>query len=101
LGDQRRSAVPIVCIVEGATRPGEVARTFYRGDESVDVMVGTRFAMNSVALGRELAIRGVGLAVLPDWRVMPVQVHGVTETRLLPARTRLFIEFLKARLREP
>jgi DNA-binding transcriptional LysR family regulator len=56
----------VVCIVEGATRSGEVARTFYRGDESVDVMIGTRFAMNSVALNRGLAIQGVGLAVLDD-----------------------------------
>ncbi len=109
----------VVCIVQGATKLGEVARTFYRGDESVDVMVGTRFAMNSVALSRALAVGGVGLAVLnnvlalddvtlrrlvrvlPDWRLAPVQVHAVTETRLLPARTRLFIDFLKARLREP
>ena len=56
----------VVCIVEGATRSGEVARTFYRGDESVDVMIRTRFAMNSVALNRGLAIQGVGLAVLDD-----------------------------------
>ena len=56
----------VVCIVEGAMRSREVARTFYRGDESVDVMIGTRFAMNSVALNRGLAIQGVGLAVLDD-----------------------------------
>jgi DNA-binding transcriptional LysR family regulator len=109
----------VVCIVEGATRPGEVARTFHRGDESVEVKVGARFSMNSVALSRALAIRGAGLAVLdnvlaqdditlgrlvrvlPDWSLAPLQVHAVTDTRLLPARTRLFIEFLKARLREP
>jgi hypothetical protein len=30
----------------GATRLGEIARTFYGGDESADVMLGTRFAMN-------------------------------------------------------
>jgi DNA-binding transcriptional LysR family regulator len=109
----------VVCIVEGATKSGEVARTFYCGDASVDVMTGTRFAMNSVALNRGLAIHGVGLAVLddvlawddvtlgrlvrvlPDWSLAPVQVHAVTETRLLPARTRLFIDFLRTRLRKP
>ena len=109
----------VVCIVEGAMRSREVARTFYRGDESVDVMIGTRFAMNSVALNRGLAIQGVGLAVLddvlarddvtlgrllrvlPDWSLAPVQVHAVTETRLLPARTRLFIDFLRTRLHKP
>jgi len=36
--------------------------------------------------------------VLPEWRLSPVQVHAITETRLLPARVRLFIEFLKGRL---
>jgi len=109
----------VVCIVQGATRLGEVVRTFHRGDESVDMKIGTRFVMNSVALSRALAMGGVGLAVLdnvlalddlrlgrlvrvlPDWSLAPLQVHAVTDTRLLPARTRLFIEFLKARLREP
>jgi DNA-binding transcriptional LysR family regulator len=123
-----RSAAPLehpddlqrhsVCIVEGSARPGEVVRTFYRGGESVDVKIGARFAMNSVALSRALAIRSAGLAVLdnvlvfddvtlgrlvrvlPEWSLSPIQVHAVTETRLLPARTRLFIDFLKARLRE-
>jgi DNA-binding transcriptional LysR family regulator len=107
-----------VCIVEGAARLGQVARTFYRGDESVEAMIGTRFAMNSVALSRGLAIQGVGLAVLdnvlaaddvtlgrlvrvlPEWNLAPLQVHAVTYTRLLPARTRLFIDFLKTRLGE-
>jgi len=27
-------------------------------------------------------------------------VHAITETRLLPARARLFIDFLKARLQQ-
>jgi DNA-binding transcriptional LysR family regulator len=108
----------IVCIVEASARPGEVVRTFYRGGESVDVKIGARFAMNSVALSRALAIRSAGLAVLdnvlvfddvtlgrlvrvlPDWSLSPIQVHAVTETRLLPARTRLFIDFLKTRLRD-
>jgi DNA-binding transcriptional LysR family regulator len=126
--DYLKSAAPIrhpddlqqhvVCIVEAAARPGEVVRTFYRNGESVDVKIGARFAMNSVALSRALAIRSTGLAVLdnvlafddvalgrlvrvlPEWTLSPIQVHAVTETRLLPARTRLFIDFLKSRLRE-
>ena len=109
----------VVCIVDGAARQERAERTFYRGGESVGVMIGTRFAMNSVALSRTLAIQGVGLAVLnnvlalddvelgrlvrvlPDWSLAPVQVHALTETRLLPARARLFIDFLKAQLGEP
>jgi len=109
----------VVCVVEGAGRLGRAEGTFYRGGESVSVTIGTRFAMNSVALSRALAIQSVGLAVLnhvlalddvqsgrlvrvlPDWHLAPVQVHAVTETRLLPARVRLFIDFLKAQLSEP
>lgn len=107
----------VLCIAQGATRQ-TVPRTFYRGDEKVDVMVESRFAMNSVGLSRSLALLGVGIAVLntefvrddvalgrlrrvlPDWSLAPVQVHAITETRLLPARTRLFIDFLKAQLQE-
>jgi DNA-binding transcriptional LysR family regulator len=108
----------VVCVVEGAPKLGQVARTFYRGEESVDVMIGRRFAMNSVALSRALAIQGVGLAVLdnvlarddvasrrlvrvlPGWGLSQIPVHAVTDTRLLPARARLFIDFLKTRLSE-
>ena len=36
--------------------------------------------------------------VLPDWHMEPVMVHALTETRHLPARTRLFIDFLRQRL---
>jgi DNA-binding transcriptional LysR family regulator len=105
----------VLCVAQGAARRGEVTRTFYRGDERVDVPIVTRFAMNSVGLSRSLAKEGIGIAVLdselardevasgqlrrvlPEWSLSPVQVHAITETRLLPARTRLFIDFVKAR----
>jgi DNA-binding transcriptional LysR family regulator len=32
--------------------------------------------------------------VLPQWQAEPIAVHAVTETRLLPAKTQRFIEFL-------
>ncbi len=106
----------VVCIVQGATNQEEVQRTFFRGDEVVDVTIASRFRMNSVGLSRALAMLGVCIAVLdtelareevasgrlrrvlPDWSLAPVQVHAITDTRLLPARTRLFIDFIKARL---
>ena len=106
----------VLCIGEGATSQQEVRRTFYRGEEVVNVMIASRFRMNSVGLSRALAMLGVGIAVLdtelaredvasgrlrrvlPDWCLKPVQVHAITDTRLLPARTRLFIDFIKARM---
>jgi len=36
--------------------------------------------------------------VLPQWQATPVPVYAITETRLLPAKTQRFIEFLRERL---
>jgi DNA-binding transcriptional LysR family regulator len=106
----------VLCIGQGATNQEEVWRTFHRGEERVNVMIASRFRMNSVGLSRALAVSGVGIAVLdtdlaredvasgrlrrvlPKWSLAPVPVHAITDTRLLPARTRLFIDFIKARL---
>jgi len=106
----------VLCIGQAATSQGDVSRALYRGDEMVNVMIASRFRMNSVGLSRALAMSGVGIAVLdtelaredvasgrlrrvlPEWSLAPVQVHAITDTRLLPARTRLFIDFIKARL---
>jgi len=38
------------------------------------------------------------LNVKPEWQGAPVSVHALTETRLLPAKTQRFIEFLRERL---
>lgn len=103
----------VLCMAQGYARQGEATHTFYRGDEKIEVPISTRFALNSVGLSRSLAREGIGIAVLADdlardeieagrlrrvlqeWSLSPVQVHAITETRLLPARTRLFIDFIK------
>jgi DNA-binding transcriptional LysR family regulator len=103
----------------GAGKQQEVWKRLYRGDEAVGVLVNARWAMNSVGLARSLAMQGAGVAVLdtelaradveagrlqrvlPEWELEPVPVHAITETRLLPARTRLFIEFLKTHWQPP
>jgi DNA-binding transcriptional LysR family regulator len=105
-----------VCIGQGASRDTDVWRTFVRGDETVVVMGGSRFVSNSAALAMELAVNGVGIAgldprialqhvqegrlqrVLADWQLEPVALHAITDTRHLPARTKLFIAFLMERL---
>jgi len=38
--------------------------------------------------------------VLPDWQANPVPVYAITETRLLPAKTQRFIEFLREQLKQ-
>ncbi len=106
----------VLCIGQGATSQEEARRIFQRGEEVVNVMLASRFRMNSVGLSRALAVSGVGIAVLdselareevasgrlrrvlPDWSLTSVPVYAITDTRLLPARTRLFIDFIKARM---
>jgi len=92
--------------------------TLHHAEESVDVAVGGRFQLNSVGLIRRLASLDLGIAVLPaeiaaedvahgrlrrilpDWVGPPVPVYAMTETRLLPAKTQRFIEFLRERLND-
>ena len=39
--------------------------------------------------------------MLPQWQASPITVYAITETRLLPAKTQRFIEFLRERLDRP
>jgi len=90
-----------------------------RRDENVEITPGTRFSVNSMAMVHSFALLGAGIAimapsqsvlqdvaeqrlqqVLPEWHAGPFPVHVVTDTRLLPAKTRIFIDFLIERLRD-
>ncbi|MNY29515.1 HTH-type transcriptional regulator DmlR [compost metagenome] len=70
-----------------------------------------RYCVDDAGMAERLAVLGAGIAalggdlsrrlqagelvhVLPAWSLRPVAVHAVTETRLLPAKTRRFIDFL-------
>jgi DNA-binding transcriptional LysR family regulator len=84
--------------------------------ESIEVSASGRFQLNSVGLIRRLATLDQGIAlipaeivaedvslgrlrrVLPDWEGPATPVYAMTETRLLPAKTQRFIEFLRERL---
>ncbi|MNZ42067.1 HTH-type transcriptional regulator DmlR [compost metagenome] len=84
--------------------------------EVVEVEVGGRFQLNSVGMLRRLATLDLGIAllpegiaaddlrtgllqpVLPQWQASPIPVYALTETRLLPAKTQRFIEFLREHL---
>ncbi|MDR1424348.1 MAG: LysR family transcriptional regulator [Azoarcus sp.] len=85
------------------------------GRETVEVKAGGRFRLNNVTAIARLAEQGLGIAVLADaivgrlsaghlrrvlarWQSIPVPVYALTETRLLPAKTQCFIEFLVKRL---
>lgn len=84
-----------------------------------EVAVSGRVALNSVGMMRRLATLDMGVVmvvadlvtddikhrrltpVLPKWQGPPVPVYAMTETRLLPAKTQRFIEFLRDRLTTP
>jgi DNA-binding transcriptional LysR family regulator len=94
--------------------------SLHQGMSKVEVEVGVhgRFTLNSVGMIRTLAVNHQGIAllpekivaddlasgqlrrVLPEWQGSPVSIYAVTETRLTPAKTQRFIEFLSSRLME-
>lgn len=91
--------------------------TMNAGKRTFTVNVGGRFKANSVSMLRQLAVQGMGILnlperavaqevatgtlknILPAWQGTPLSIHAVTETKLLPAKTQRFIEFLRDGLR--
>jgi DNA-binding transcriptional LysR family regulator len=87
-----------------------------KGVHTEQVRVGGRYVLNNVGMFRRLATLDQGLIllprsalreeieagrlqhVLPGWHGKPQPVYALTETRLLPAKTQRFIEFLRDRL---
>lgn len=81
------------------------------------VAIDGRFRANNMGMVQRLAMCGQGIAlladilveedlaagrlvrVLPAWRASPVSAYALTESRLLPAKTRCFIEFLRQALK--
>lgn len=100
------------------TMPTMTTWTSQSAGRTASAAVGSRFRMNSVAMIRQLSVLGMGIAflperivaddlkagrlqhILPNWQGAPQAIHAVTETKLLPAKTQRFIEFLKDRLRD-
>ncbi|GGA02341.1 LysR family transcriptional regulator [Dyella caseinilytica] len=90
--------------------------TLHKASASIQVSTSSRFTINSVGLIRRLATLGMGIMLVPEaivmddlaagrllrvldhWHGKPTPVYALTETRLLPAKTQRFIEFLKERL---
>lgn len=88
----------------------------FKGKERTEVVVNGRFSLNNISMIKSLAVSGMGIAILteeiakddvrlgrikqilPEWQMTPVSVYALTETRLLPAKTQLFIEFLRVHL---
>ncbi|GLR88604.1 LysR family transcriptional regulator [Bradyrhizobium iriomotense] len=96
--------------------PRTASWTLQAGTKKRDIAVKGRFTLNSVGMICRLAVHDQGIAllseaiaaedvargrlrrVLPKWQASPISVYAITATRLLPAKTQRFIEFLQTRL---
>jgi DNA-binding transcriptional LysR family regulator len=105
------------CIVRTAARDGN-AWPFRIDGRLKAIKVTGRFRSSSAVTANEAAARGLGITTAPLWQVRPLLDRGAVEliltrfepppvsihavwpaTRVLPARTQLFIDFLAARLK--
>jgi DNA-binding transcriptional LysR family regulator len=105
------------CIVRTAAREGEAWPFLVEGRPTI-VKVAGRFRASGSPATIEAAVEGLGIANAPLWQVLSLVDRGAIElvlepfepprlpmhavwpaTRLLPAKTQLFIEFLAARLK--
>ncbi|NCY26635.1 MAG: LysR family transcriptional regulator, partial [Alphaproteobacteria bacterium] len=92
---------------------------FHRDGSSQSVEVGGQFIANSRGLLQQLALSGHGIVqsaaswvqadlaaqrlvrVLPEWAPPVVSAYALTATRLLPAKVRVFIDYLVAQMAQP
>ncbi len=90
--------------------------TLHNAAQTATVAVSGRFRLNNVGMICSLAALDMGIVlmpeeivadelasgklrrILPGWHGTPMPVYAITETRLLPAKTQRFIEFLRERL---
>ena len=104
------------CIAMRQDKPGHWL--LQHKEDEISITPTGRFQMNSIGMMRRFAEMGAGIAilpdkiveeevidnkltrVLPDWQAEEVTIYALTETRLLPAKTQVFIEFLREKLSE-
>lgn len=100
----------------GILKAGVGSWALHDGKRTVTVSVDGRFTLNSVGMIRRLATLDMGIILMPEeivadelangklrrimseWHGTAMPVYAITETRLLPAKTQRFIEFLSERL---
>jgi DNA-binding transcriptional LysR family regulator len=84
-----------------------------KSDKVALVKVSGRFVANNMSMLRQLTLLGAGIGiidksiamelvtqgrlvqVLPGWQLQPVEIHLLAPSRLMPARLRVFVNFLK------
>lgn len=99
-------------------RDGPWTLTAAHGGHSETIAVSGQILANNVGMLRQLALAGLGIMmnaeswaaedvaagslvrVLPGWAPPRARAYALTETRLLPAKVRVFIDFLTERMKE-
>ncbi|EIN0285733.1 LysR family transcriptional regulator [Salmonella enterica subsp. enterica serovar Newport] len=92
------------------------AWALHSGKKTAKVIVDGRFTLNSAGMIRKLATLDMGIIlmpeeivadelrngtlihILPEWYGAAQPIYAMTETRLIPVKTQIFIEFLRERL---
>jgi len=89
----------------------------HSGDKVERVRVSGRLAVNNVGMMGRLAAQGLGISpllvfepmeraiaqsglvrVLPDWSLTPMPLFALLPSRMIPAKTRAFLDFIQPRL---
>jgi DNA-binding transcriptional LysR family regulator len=104
------------CLLQ-ATGGRQAQWTLTSRKKTVTTSVSGRYTANNVSMCRRLAMLGLGVAisagpevrgeldqkklqrVLPEWDFSPMPVYAIIESRLIPSRVRLFIDFVQASLK--
>ena len=87
------------------------------GDKVERVQVSGRLAANNIGMLGRLASQGLGITplvmsdsmtrairqaglvrVLPDWALTPIPLFALMPSRMVPAKTRAFLDFIQPRL---
>ncbi|VEB27431.1 putative HTH-type transcriptional regulator [Actinobacillus lignieresii] len=100
------------CLAFGSQQKWQLTQN----DRMVEIPISGRFSANNIGFLCQLASDGLGIAllpdvvaknavqngllteVLPDWQGGEHQIYALTETKLIPAKTQVFIDFLKEKL---
>lgn len=102
------------CLRATAERVDSLWTLFSGDNQEQRVRVRGRIALNQVLMLRRMGEAGMGIVplsiqdtkggglirVLPDWSFAPIPMVALFPSRMMPARARVFIDFVKERLAE-
>ncbi|WP_246012025.1 LysR family transcriptional regulator [Hydromonas duriensis] len=116
LAERGTPTTPEDLLAHDCLRMNDAPWTLTQNDDRRVVDVNGQFIVNNIGMLRQLAIDGAGIfrstetwakadvlngklvRVLPEWSPPNASVYALTTTRLLPAKVRVFLDFLVQRM---